>query len=269
MDTCRNKHLLFKVHAILLNDRQVSTRVTHTTSSPSDLDIGLTTISASAITLKWTKSLGVTGYEVTLALADVDATVLTKKIDQNVDNFEFDSLLPFTAYDVTLKAFYSHGIFVTASDQARTRSIPPQLSADSIGTTTAVISWSRVPGSDSFTLNLYQNNVLMQSHQLDSAEEHFTLGQLNPYTNYEAELLAHLTGYQDLAGYADFKTDPEAPFINVTSVTESSVAFQWQPVPDVATYTIMVNGKKPVEMEVGPSTNTLTIDNLGLGWYLS
>ena len=109
----------------------------------------------------------------------------------------------------------------------------------------------------------------MQSQQLDSAEEHFTLGQLNPYTNYEAELLAHLTGYPDLAGYVDFKTDPEAPFIHVTSITESAVAFTWQPVPDVETYTIMLNGKTPVEMEVGPSTNTLTIDNLGLGWNLS
>ena len=253
----------------MLNDRQVSTRVTHRTSTPSDLDMDLTTISSSELNLKWTKSLGVTSYEITLSLADVGATISTKKLDQTIEEYSFDSLLPYTAYDVTLKAFYSHGIFTSASDQARTLSISPTLSADSIGVTTAVISWSRVPGSDSFTLNLYQNNVLMQSHQLDSAEEHFTLDQLNPYTPYEAELLAHLTGDNDMIGYVNFKTDPESPKIEIISITESSVDFKWTPVPDVNSYMVMLasNGVEPVEMELGPSTSTLTIDNLGMGLY--
>ena len=251
-----------------MNDRQVSTRVTHRTSTPSDLDMDLTTIGSSELNLKWTKSLGVTSYEVILSLADVGATISSKKLDQTVEQYSFDSLLPYTAYDVTLKAFYSHGIFTTASDQARTFSISPTLSADSIGVTTGVISWSRVPGSESFTLNLYENNVLMQSHQLDSAEiEHFTLDQLNPYTPYEAELLAHLTEDNHMIGYVNFKTDPESPKIEIISVTESSVDFKWTSVPDVNSYMVMLasNGVKPIEMELGPSTSTLTIDNLGMG----
>ena len=249
----------------MLDDRQVSTRITHRTSSPSELHIDLDTVTNSQISLSWSKSLGVTSYEVTLTLADVGATVLNKKLDHETNSFDFHALLPFTTYQVTVKAFYSHGIFVTATETTRTASIAPEVSADSVGTESSLVSWSRVPGVANFTLNLYQNNVLMQSHQLDSADENFRLENLLPYTSYEAELLAHLSGETDLAGYVDFQTDPKSPEIEIQQVTESTVEFSWVPVPDALSYNIMLasNDKQPVELEVGPATSTLSLDNLG------
>jgi len=197
---------------------------------------------SSSASISWTALSGLVGdYSVTISSSQSGAgTSVT-----STENFlEFFDLEPFTKYSISLTCKTQDELVYESTLALVTDPNNPELTLESIDSTSALLTWSKVPSVAKYSITV-ADSIGAIVDRADITLARYSIENLTPYRHYTVTVDAH---YNDklLSSSIDLVTDPEAPSLELTDVTPISGEVSWLAVPGAESYKVTCrkpNGK--------------------------
>lgn len=139
-----------------------------------------------SISVKWSTSVGVIYYDLSLSLGD--DIIKQQRIQYGSNKYEFFGLQPYETYDLQIRAFYTAAVYVDETTEIRTKSMPPILTVSDISDSSAEVSWTAVPGASRYVLLLSLENIVLEKKVLEASENSFQFTDLAQNTQYIIEV---------------------------------------------------------------------------------
>ena len=161
--------------------------------------------------------------------------------------FNQEMIILFSRYVIEVTAKYGDKL-LTSQLSILTDPEPPKLNPKAAGPTYLSAWWPAVPGSDSYTVQLFREGDLIDSKTFEPENVlTWKRSDLNPETLYELRVSAN-QGEKSFSSVAALATlpIPPAPVLNVEQIFTTSVKLSWEKDPawlGLATPTVVVPQK--------------------------
>ncbi len=239
-----------------------------TPTAPATPMLTLGTVTDTSITLSWAAVDGATGYE--LFRDGNSVTTTTTELTATDTGLTAD-----TPYKYTITATNSAGTSdASAEFDARTEATPtvpatPTLVVASITDTTVALSWTAIPGADTYTLTRTLGSGSAEPVLSDTTALTATDTGLTAATDYTYSLTATNTvgtsaASEITARTADGPTTPAIPTLALGTTSSNSIMLSWATVTGAESYTLTrvgTGGASDVEVFSG---DALTATDRGL-----
>ncbi len=201
-------------------------------------------VTDTTITLSWVAVDNAESYTVTRVVGSGNVDVPITGLTATDENLDAD-----TEYKYTITATNTAGTSdASAEFDARTADAPtvpaaPSLEKGVVTDTTVALSWTAIPGADSYTLTRTLGNNPAVTVLSDTTDLIFTDTGLTPETDYTYSLVAKntvgpSTASEVIATTLATPTVPAAPSLEKGVVTDTTVALSWGAVTGADSYTL-------------------------------
>eukprot|EP00057_Strongylocentrotus_purpuratus_P015401 XP_011669875.1 PREDICTED: receptor-type tyrosine-protein phosphatase eta-like [Strongylocentrotus purpuratus] len=242
---------------------QAGQRVLGNVAASTDLqtEVNVDSVSTTSATLSWTPIPGSFFYRVFYTGPDGVEQSGNPTTDPTTT---ITGLTPGTMYTFRVESTDGAGQRVLGNVPATTEILQTEVRVDSITETTAVISWTSVPGSVIY--QIFYTGPDGVERAVSSTNPTITLTGLTPASQYDIRVQSTSgTGQQLEVGTTTTTTDLQTE-VNVDSVSTTSVTLSWTPIPGNFFYRVFYTGPDGVEQSGNPTTDpTTTVTGLTPG----
>ncbi|KAG7323409.1 hypothetical protein KOW79_013111 [Hemibagrus wyckioides] len=233
-----------------------------------DLPISMYTVTSKSAVLSWSKYAGSYSYRLTATLRNSPNQSVFSTFGQNTVMGSVAPLYPSSAYTFRVEALDSSmGVLASATVDGYTApDVPTIMAASSKQSQSITVEFTQVSGASSYILRTETSNGSFMSETPVQGSPG-TVSGLQPYTDYTLSVMSVNSGGKSQPSTSvQAKTVLNAPLLNSSSPSNSSIVVIWAPVPYAVLYSVsIIRDGSYQQSRLNTSNTSVTFSSLEAG----